>query len=562
MGTLPMAPTKTGYTFTGWNTAADGSGSAFTATTTVTGNTTLYAKWTIKQYTLTYTAGSNGSITGTKTQTVNHGASGSAVTAVPNTGYHFVKWSDGSTANPRTDTNVTGDISVTAEFAINTYTVTFDKNGGDTEANPQTKTVTHGGNVGTLLTAPTKTGCTFTGWNTQVNGSGDEFTEDTPVTGNITVYAQWVVNVTGVSLNKSSITLAVGASETLVATVSPSNATNKNVTWSSSNTNVATVNSSGTVTAKAAGTATITVKTVDGGKTATCTVSVPYVMGASWTVGPDTPLTRLGDAVGKTPGADFDNIYPWSEMTTLTQNGQTVVKIPKFYYKRTYDGTKHEFWITNTPLPEFKLHPVFLRNGVEKPYIFVGVGKFSDPGGYTSWQWCRQTAQSYGTGWDLMDIQTWSAIQILWLVEYADTNSQKFSANYRGINGLWTNPGQYLNGIYIRSGSVYVAGTNTGLIVDYGDFIKNWQYSSDYDWLFIPSAYNPDYPTHFYTYIPDIFNHAKQYSTPQVVHVGFDYYCTLSNESAQYEAGLFKMGAVYEERNGIKNLGGRAQYIP
>ena len=91
-----------------------------------------------------------------KTQTVNHGASGSAVTAVPNTGYRFVKWSDGSTANPRTDTNVTGDISVTAEFAINTYTVTFDKNGGDTEANPQTKTVTHGGNVGTLLTTPPK----------------------------------------------------------------------------------------------------------------------------------------------------------------------------------------------------------------------------------------------------------------------------------------------------------------------------------------------------------------------------------------------------------------------
>jgi hypothetical protein len=45
--------------------------------------------------------------------------------AVPATGYHFVQWSDASTANPRTDTNVTGNITVTASFAINTYTLTY-----------------------------------------------------------------------------------------------------------------------------------------------------------------------------------------------------------------------------------------------------------------------------------------------------------------------------------------------------------------------------------------------------------------------------------------------------
>ena len=72
-----------------------------------------------ESYTLTYTPDSNGTISGTSPQTVNHGASGTAVNAVPNTGYHFVDWSDGSTANPRTDTNVMGDITVTANFAIN-----------------------------------------------------------------------------------------------------------------------------------------------------------------------------------------------------------------------------------------------------------------------------------------------------------------------------------------------------------------------------------------------------------------------------------------------------------
>lgn len=67
-------------------------------------------------HTLTYTAGANGSITGSSPQVVADGANGSAVTAVPNPGYTFTQWSDASTANPRTDTNVLGDISVTASF--------------------------------------------------------------------------------------------------------------------------------------------------------------------------------------------------------------------------------------------------------------------------------------------------------------------------------------------------------------------------------------------------------------------------------------------------------------
>ena len=82
------------------------------------------------------------------------------------------------------------------------------------------------------------------------------------------------VAVTDVSLNKSSISLTVGGTETLTETITPSNATNKNVTWSSSNTTVARVSTSGTVTAVAAGTATITVTTVDGSKKANCSVTV------------------------------------------------------------------------------------------------------------------------------------------------------------------------------------------------------------------------------------------------------------------------------------------------
>ena len=79
--------------------------------------------------------------------------------------------------------------------------------------------------------------------------------------------------VSSITLNVTSIEMTEGDTQSLVATISPSNATNKTVTWSSSDKTVASV-SAGKVTALKAGKATITVKTEDGGKTATCKVTV------------------------------------------------------------------------------------------------------------------------------------------------------------------------------------------------------------------------------------------------------------------------------------------------
>lgn len=92
----------------------------------------------------------------------------------------------------------------------------------------------------------------------------------------VTVKAKPVetVAVTGVTLDKSELTLEAGRTVTLTATVAPADATDKSVTWASSNESVATVSANGKVTAVAEGAATITVKTADGGFTKTCTVTV------------------------------------------------------------------------------------------------------------------------------------------------------------------------------------------------------------------------------------------------------------------------------------------------
>ncbi|MBQ2307116.1 MAG: Ig domain-containing protein, partial [Clostridia bacterium] len=89
-------------------------------------------------------------------------------------------------------------------------------------------------------------------------------------------------DVTGVTLDRSELTLSVGKTGVLKATVTPSNAANKTVVWSSSSETVATVSADGVVTAVAEGSATITATTADGGFTATCAVTVTGIEGTAY----------------------------------------------------------------------------------------------------------------------------------------------------------------------------------------------------------------------------------------------------------------------------------------
>lgn len=131
------------------------------------------------------------------------------------------------------------------------------------------------------------------------------------------------VSVTGVNLNKSSLTLLVGDSETLTATVAPSNATNKRVSWSSSNTSVVTVDSNGKVNAVSGGTASIAAMTEDGGKTASCSVTV-YVPDGSENgyeyvvLGLPSGLKWATCNVGAYKPEEYGNFYAWGETQSKT----------------------------------------------------------------------------------------------------------------------------------------------------------------------------------------------------------------------------------------------------
>ena len=139
------------------------------------------------------------------------------------------------------------------------------------------------------------------------------------VTGTNTYYDQEIysmngtkpteVSVTSVSLNKSTLDIKVGETATLTATINPTNATNKNVTWKSDNTQIATVDTAGKITAIKEGTAKITVKTKDGNYTATCIVTVSKNDGIVWTNPSNIKFTVTEEFYLKVTGLKEDGKY-------------------------------------------------------------------------------------------------------------------------------------------------------------------------------------------------------------------------------------------------------------
>jgi uncharacterized repeat protein (TIGR02543 family) len=186
---------KTGYAFANWNTATNGSGTSHApgATFTITTNTNLYAQWTPSSYTVTFNQ--NGGDTPSPTsKSVTYDATYGSLATVTRTGYTLNGWftapSGGVQITSGTTVSITAAQTLYAQWTANSYTVTFDGNGGGTPS-PMSKSVTYDSTYGSLATV-SRTGYTFNGWFTAASG-GTQITSGTSVTitSAQTLYAQW-----------------------------------------------------------------------------------------------------------------------------------------------------------------------------------------------------------------------------------------------------------------------------------------------------------------------------------------------------------------------------------
>lgn len=219
---------------------------------------------------------------------------------------------------------------------------------------------------------------------------------------------------------------------------------------------------------------------------------------------------REDDAVGMTATAsvgtvsgssDFSNFYPWRGIQRETlSTGDVMVKIPKFWFRRYRDGNIEHIKIADKAYDGFTLHPAFNHAGVEKDYLYVGAYKTSSnnksvsgaaPQGSQTRATFRTNAKAKGAGWGLIDIAALSAIQMLILVEFATNDVQtaigrgycdgnsaaiktgrcdsvpnltgrpagtdgKVDVVWRGIECLWGNIWDYVDGVNLNNGEYYV----------------------------------------------------------------------------------------------------------
>jgi len=172
--TAPSTPSRTGYTFTGWDKSYSN----------ITANTTVTAVYSINSYTVTFKDWNGTTL---KTQTVNYGSAATAPSNPSRTGYTFTGWD-------KSYSNITANTTVTAVYSINSYTVTFDANGGN--CTTKSKTISYGSAYGALPT-PTRAGYTFNGWYTTASG-GTKITSSATftITSAQTLYAQWTKSCT------------------------------------------------------------------------------------------------------------------------------------------------------------------------------------------------------------------------------------------------------------------------------------------------------------------------------------------------------------------------------
>ncbi|MBR6474385.1 MAG: InlB B-repeat-containing protein, partial [Lachnospiraceae bacterium] len=187
-GTLPT-PTRTGYTFNGWQTSG---GTYVTSSTKMgTSNVTLTANWTknaTPKHTITFDA--NGGSVSETSRSVEEGAAYGTLPTPSRSGYTFNGWTSGGSSVSASTKMGTSDVTLKASWTQNKHTITFDANGGS--VSETSRSVSEGAEYGTLPT-PTRLGYTFDGWQSE----GTTVSASTKMgTSDVTLKASWTQNPT------------------------------------------------------------------------------------------------------------------------------------------------------------------------------------------------------------------------------------------------------------------------------------------------------------------------------------------------------------------------------
>ena len=177
------------YTFSHWSSDGGGTftdaGSSNTVFLMPNADTVITANFAITTYTLTYSATAGGAIIGTSEQTVEYGKDGGEVNVVADAGYHFTSWSDGVTTPKRTDSAITSDLSVIANFAKNRYTLTYSSGDHGSVDGNLNQTLLYGEN-GSEVTAVPDENYIFDKWS---DGVGTSNRKDLNISSDISVKA-------------------------------------------------------------------------------------------------------------------------------------------------------------------------------------------------------------------------------------------------------------------------------------------------------------------------------------------------------------------------------------
>ena len=183
-------------------------------------------------------------------------------------------------------------------------------------------------------------------------------------------------------------------------------------------------------------------------------------------------------------GSPFDNLYPWNGMVRETVDGNEVVKIPKFWYKIEKTNSKLSIQIADAPRTGFNVSPAHRARGSYPEQDYVYIGRYHSDSNYKSTSGAipvtnitRVTARTnqaaIGSGYYQLDFSLWVTIWMLYLVEFANWNTQSMIGYNCGNNSSKENTGSTDTMPY-HTGTMQISKTTYGVGVQYRYIEDPW----------------------------------------------------------------------------------------